>query len=64
MDYLRTALLFNDVKDETEIQAEALFKAAGTLQRIKDVRSAQHCLKQLVDRYPASRAAARAGMKK
>jgi TolA-binding protein len=64
MDYLRTALLFNDVKDESEIQAEALFKAAGVLQRNKDARGAQHCLKQLLDRYPASRAAARAGGKK
>lgn len=64
MDYLRTALLYNDVKDESEIQAEALFKAAATLQRIKDARSAQHCLKQLLERYPTSRAAARAGGKK
>ncbi len=64
MDYLRTALLYADVKDETEVQAEALFKAATTLQRTKDLRSAQHCLKQLQERYPASRAAARAGAKK
>ena len=63
MDYLRATLLFNDVKDETEIQAEGLFKAAATLQRMKDVRGAQHCLKQLFERYPNSRAAARAGKK-
>ena len=63
MDYLRAALQFADVKDENEVQAEGLLKAVTTLQRMKDARSAQHCLKQLVDRYPASRAAARAGKK-
>jgi len=59
MDFLRTALLFNDVKDENEVQAEALARAVGTLQQIKDARSAQYCVRQLLDRYPASRAAAR-----
>lgn len=59
MDYLRTALLFNDVKDESEIQAEALARAVTTLQQMKDARSAQYCLRQLQDRYPSSRAAAR-----
>ncbi|MCX7007479.1 MAG: hypothetical protein NTY53_09575 [Kiritimatiellaeota bacterium] len=63
MDYLRTALLYNDVKDENEVQAEALAKAAGILQQMKDVRSAQYCLRQLVDRYPGSRAAARSPKK-
>ena len=59
MDYLRAALLYGDVKDESEIQAEALAKAATTLQQMKDARGAQHCLNQLLERYPSSRAAAR-----
>ena len=63
MDYLRTALLYNDVKDESEVQAEALAKAVGALQQMKDARSAQYCLRQLLERYPASRAAARFGKK-
>ena len=59
MDYLRAALLFNDVKDENEVQAEALARAVTALQQTKDARSSQYCLRQLLERYPASRAAAR-----
>jgi tetratricopeptide (TPR) repeat protein len=59
MDFLRAALLYPDVKDEGEVQAEALAKAASTLQQMKDARGSQHCLRQLLERYPASRAAAR-----
>lgn len=59
MDYLRATLLYPDVKDENEVQAEALAKAVAVLQQMKDARSAQHCLRQLFDRYPSSRAAAR-----
>lgn len=58
MDYLRTALLFREVKGDGEWQAEALFKAGETLQKIKDERGAQHCFQELLRRYPRSRAAA------
>ena len=63
MDYLRTALLFQDVKAEPELPAEALFKAGETLQKMKDERSAQHCFQAVVRLYPTSRAATQAGKK-
>ena len=63
MDYLRTALLFQDLKTEPELLAEALFKAGETLQKMKDERSAQHCFQALARLYPTSRAAMQAGKK-
>lgn len=63
MDYLRTALLFNDVKDDSEVQAEALLKAGETLQKMKDERSAQYCFQELRQLYPNSRAAGKIGKK-
>ena len=63
MDYLRTALLFNDVKDDGELQAEALWKAGETLQKMKDERSAQFCFQELRQLYPNSRAAGKIGKK-
>lgn len=63
MDYLRTALLFRDVKTETELQAEALFKAGETLQKMRDERGAQHCFQELLQLYPGSRAAEKSGKK-
>ena len=63
MDYLRTALLFNDVKDDSELQAEALLKAGETLQKMKDERSAQYCFQELRQLYPNSRAAGKIGKK-
>ncbi len=59
MDYLRAALLYPEVKDENEVQAEALARAVAALQQLKDARSSQYCLRQLLERYPTSRAAAR-----
>lgn len=63
MDYLRTALLFREVKDAAEWPAEALFKAGETLQKIKDDRGAQHCFQELRRLYPRSHAAGLAAKK-
>jgi len=63
MDYLRTALLFRDVKTDGELQAEALLKAGETLQKMRDERGAQQCWQELIRLYPSSRAADKASKK-
>jgi TolA-binding protein len=58
LDYLRTAILFQDVKD-AEIQGEAHFKAAQSLEAIRDPR-AKDMYRRLVEKYGASPYAAQA----
>lgn len=50
LDYMRTVLLFEDVK---AVQPEALFKAAGCLEKLRDNR-AKDLYRKLVDGYPDS----------
>jgi len=50
LDYMRTAILFKDVKDQ---QAEALFKSASALESLRDQR-AKEFYRKVVDEYPAS----------
>ncbi|MFH0953333.1 MAG: tetratricopeptide repeat protein [Verrucomicrobiota bacterium] len=50
LDYLRTVVLF---ANEKASQPEALFKAADTLERLRDAR-AKELYKKLVDEYPSS----------
>ena len=58
MDYLRTAILFADVRD-AEILGEASYKAAAALEQLKDPR-AKDLYKKVVAEYGASRYAAQA----
>jgi TolA-binding protein len=58
MDYLRTAVLFTDVKDP-EIQGEACFKAAQALEQMRDPR-AKELYGKVVREYAASPYAAQA----
>ncbi len=58
LDYLRTAVLFQDVKD-AEIQGEAHFKAAQVLETLRDPR-AREMYQRLVATYPSSPYAAQA----
>lgn len=58
LDYLRTAILFQDVKD-AEIQGEAHFKAAQTLETLRDPR-AKEMYQRVVANYGTSRYAAQA----
>ena len=61
LDYLRTVILFQDVKD-AEIQGEAHFKAAQTLEALRDPRS-KDIYRRLVEKFPASPYAAQAKAK-
>ena len=58
MDYLRTAILFADVRD-AEILGEASYKAGAALEQLKDPR-AKDLYKKVVAEYGASRYAAQA----
>jgi predicted negative regulator of RcsB-dependent stress response len=58
MDYLRTAILFQDVKDPA-IQGEACYKAAAALEQLRDPR-AKDMYKKVVADYGASPYAAQA----
>ena len=58
LDYLRTAILFTDVKDPA-IQGEATFKAAAALEQLRDPR-AKDLYKKVVTDYAASPYAAQA----
>ena len=58
MDYLRTAILFADVKD-AEIQGEACFKAAQALEQLRDPR-AKELYGKVVKEYGSSPYAAQA----
>ena len=58
LDYLRTAILFQDVKDPA-IQGEAHFKAAAALEQLRDPR-AKDLYKKVVSDYGASPYAAQA----
>ena len=58
MDYLRTAILFADVKDP-EIQGEACCKAAQALEQLRDPR-AKDLYGKIVKEYPSSPYAAQA----
>jgi TolA-binding protein len=53
--YLRTAILFRDVKS---IQPEALFKAGQCLQQLGQASHAEKMRKRLLDQYPTSKYAA------
>jgi tetratricopeptide (TPR) repeat protein len=59
LDYLRTAILF---KAEAEVQPAALFKAAETLEKLRDNR-AKEFYQRVVSEHPASPEAARARTK-
>lgn len=56
MDYLRTVILY---ESEKGVQPEALFKAADTLEKLRDARS-KEMFRKLVDEYPGSPQAAAA----
>jgi TolA-binding protein len=58
MDFLRTAILFQDVKDAA-IQGEAHFKAAAALEQLRDPR-AKDLYRKVVSTYGASPYAAQA----
>ena len=58
MDYLRTAILFQDVRDAA-IQGEACYKAAAALEQMRDPR-AKDMYKKVVTEYGASPYAAQA----
>lgn len=58
MDYLRTAILFQDVNDPV-IQGEAHFKAAAALEQMREPR-AKELYKKVVDQFGASPYAAQA----
>ena len=58
LDYLRTAILFQDVKDAA-IQGEAHFKAASALEQMREPR-AKDLYKKVVSEYGASPYAAQA----
>ena len=61
MDYLRTAILFADVKDAT-ILGEATFKAAAALEQLRDPR-AKDMYKKVATEFKASPYAAQAAGK-
>ncbi|NLB65637.1 MAG: tetratricopeptide repeat protein [Lentisphaerae bacterium] len=61
LDYLRTAILFKDVSDPA-VQGEAHFKAAQTLEALRDPR-AKSMYKIIVDKYPSAPQAAQARSK-
>ena len=61
LDYLRTATLFDDVKD-ANIQAEACFKAAQVMEKLRDAR-AKALYQKVVQDYPSSSYAKAAGEK-
>ena len=61
MEYLRTAILFADVKDPA-IQGEAHFKAAAVLEQLRDPR-AKELYKKVATEYKASPYAAQAAGK-
>ncbi len=50
LDYLRTMVLF---KSEADYQAEATFKAASTLEQLRDAR-AKELYREVVQKYPSS----------
>lgn len=54
--YLRTAILFRDVKS---IQPEALFKASQCLQQLGQASQAEKMRKRLAEQYPTSKYAAK-----
>jgi hypothetical protein len=58
LDYLRTAILFTDVRDPV-LQGEACFKAAAALEQLRDPR-AKDLYKKVVSEYGASPYAAQA----
>lgn len=58
LDYLRTAVMFQDVKDP-EIQGEAHYKAAQALETLRDP-NAKDMYRRLVEKFPASPYAAQA----
>ena len=58
MDYLRTAILFEDIKDPI-IQGEACFKAAKVLEQLRDAR-AKELYRKCATQYPSSPYAAQA----
>ena len=58
LDYLRTAILFADVKDAA-ILGEATYKAAAALEQLRDPR-AKDMYKKVVSDYGASPYAAQA----
>ena len=58
MDYLRTAILFADVKD-AEILGEATFKAAQVLEQLRDSR-AKEMYRKCAEEYRSSSYAAKA----
>jgi TolA-binding protein len=59
LDYLRTAILF---KAQEDVQPEAVFKAAQTLEKLRDQR-AKDFYKRVVQDYPGSAYAAQARAK-
>ena len=61
LDYLRTAILFADVKDPV-IQGEAHFKAAAALEQLRDPR-AKELYKKVATQFKASPYAAQAAGK-
>jgi len=58
LEYLRTAILFKDVRD-AEIQGEAHYKAAVALEQLRDPR-AKEMYQIVVKQYGASRYASQA----
>lgn len=58
LDYLRTAILFADVKD-ADVLGEACFKAAQTLEQLRDPR-AKEMYAKVVNEYGTSKYAAQA----
>lgn len=61
LDFLRTAILFQDIKDPA-IQGEAHFKAAQALEAMREPR-AKDMYRRLVEKYPSSPHAAQAKSK-
>lgn len=61
LDYLRTAILFQDVKDPL-IQGEACFKAAAALEKMRHA-NARDLYAKVVKEYPSSPYAAQAAAK-
>ncbi len=59
MDYLRSAILFENV---ASVQPEALFKAASGLEQLRDARS-RDMYQKLVEKYPSSEYAQKARAK-
>jgi TolA-binding protein len=61
LDFLRTAILFQDVKDPA-IQGEAHLKAAQALEAMREPR-AKDMYRRLVEKYPSAPQAAQAKAK-